>query len=122
MREKGLGWILKELSEDRQAKTRTDTMDLMRQTVPTTVGLKSTFFSQDGHLISNKKGKHPKGSLKRSREDYDPIDVSAPKRNLCSRRPGPHRRAPSLRSRGTLSTKKLEPNSKRALSHHLRCR
>ena len=96
MREKGLGWILRELSGDRQAKARTDAMDVdegAKQTVPktaniapgstvqpkATVDLESMAFSQGGHLMSNKKCKLPEGSFKRAKKSYEEIHVPAPK-------------------------------------------
>ena len=96
MRERGLGWILKELSGDRQAKARTDAMDVdegTKQIVPktaniapgstvqpkATVDLESMAFSQGGHLMSNKKCKLPEGSFKRARKGYEEIHVPAPK-------------------------------------------
>ena len=96
MRERGLGWILRELSGDRQAKAPTDAMDVddgAKQTVPktaniapgsmvqpkATVDLESMAFSQGGHLMSNKKCKLPEGSFKRARKSYEEIHVPAPK-------------------------------------------
>ncbi|KAF5370279.1 hypothetical protein D9758_006929 [Tetrapyrgos nigripes] len=96
MREKGVGWILRELSGDRQAKTRpTDSMDVdepVKQVPKTatlapgsttqpkgTVDLESMAFSQGGHLMSNKKCKLPDGSFKRSKKGYEEIHVPAPK-------------------------------------------
>ena len=96
MRERGLGWILRELSGDRQAKARTDVMDVDEgagQIVPktaniapgstvqpkATVDLESMAFSQGGHLMSNKKCKLPEGSFKRARKSYEEIHVPAPK-------------------------------------------
>lgn len=96
MRERGLGWILRELSGDRQAKARTDTMDVdggAKQKVPktaniapgstvqpkATVDLESMAFSQGGHLMSNKKCKLPEGSFKRAKKGYEEIHVPAPK-------------------------------------------
>ena len=96
MRERGLGWILRELSGDRQAKARTDPMNVdegAKQIVPktaniapgstvqpkATVDLESMAFSQGGHLMSNKKCKLPEGSFKRARKSYEEIHVPAPK-------------------------------------------
>jgi pre-mRNA-splicing helicase BRR2 len=96
MRERGLGWILRGLSGDRQAKARTDAMVVdegTKQTVPktaniapgstvqpkATVDLESMAFSQGGHLMSNKKCKLPEGSFKRTRKSYEEIHVPAPK-------------------------------------------
>ncbi|KAK2464636.1 hypothetical protein APHAL10511_003329 [Amanita phalloides] len=95
MREKGLGWILRELAGDRQTKARTDAMDVdeAKPEVPKTatlapgstlqpkrtLDLESMMFSQGGHLMSNKKCKLPEGSFKRSRKGYEEIHVPAPK-------------------------------------------
>ena len=98
MREKGLGWILRELAGDRQAKAQTgDAMDVDEQVksaqVPKTatlapgsvvqpkktVDLESMIFSQGGHLMSNKTTKLPQGSFKRAKKGYEEIHVPAPK-------------------------------------------
>lgn len=98
MREKGVGWILRELAGDRQAKASTglDAMDVdgkQPEAVPKTatlapgstvqpkgaVDLESMAFSQGGHLMSNKKCKLPEGSFKRARKGYEEIHVPAPK-------------------------------------------
>ncbi|KAJ2934391.1 hypothetical protein H1R20_g2701, partial [Candolleomyces eurysporus] len=94
MREKGVGWILKELAGEKTATT--DAMDVDQQpakTVPKTatlapgstvqpkrtVDLESLVFSQGGHLMSNKKCKLPEGSFKRARKGFEEIHVPAPK-------------------------------------------
>ncbi|KAI0731785.1 Sec63-domain-containing protein [Fomitopsis betulina] len=96
MREKGLGWILRELAGDRKAKVRSDAMDVDEKSkveVPktatlapgstvqpkATVDLEGMAFSQGGHLMSNKKCKLPEGSFKRSKKGYEEIHVPAPK-------------------------------------------
>jgi pre-mRNA-splicing helicase BRR2 len=96
IRERGLGWILRGLSGDRQAKARTDAMVVdegTKQTVPktanvvpgstvqpkATVDLESMAFSQGGHLMLNKRCKLPEGSFKRTRKSYGDIHVPAPK-------------------------------------------
>ncbi|EGO30085.1 putative RNA helicase [Serpula lacrymans var. lacrymans S7.9] len=97
MREKGVGWILRELAGDRQAKAPADGMDVnekvKQSNVPKTatlapgstvqpkrtVDLESMAFSQGGHLMSNKKCKLPDGSFKRARKGYEEIHVPAPK-------------------------------------------
>lgn len=96
MREKGLGWIIRELAGDRQAKSATNAnaMDVDKPvTVPKTatlapgstlqpkrtVDLESMAFSQGGHLMSNKKCKLPDGSFKRAKKGYEEIHVPAPK-------------------------------------------
>ena len=103
MREKGVGWILRELAGDRQAKkTHDDAMDVdpkeATAAVPKTatlapgstvqpkmtVDLESMAFSQGGHLMSNKKCKLPDGSFKRSRKGFEEIHVPAPKKHAGS--------------------------------------
>jgi len=98
MREKGLGWILRDLAGDRQAKANAeDAMDIDEQAksaqVPKTatlapgsvvqpkktVDLESMAFSQGGHLMSNKTTKLPQGSFKRAKKGYEEIHVPAPK-------------------------------------------
>jgi pre-mRNA-splicing helicase BRR2 len=97
MREKGVGWILRELAGDRQAKkAQDDAMDVdeKKPAVPKTatlapgstvqpkrmVDLESMAFSQGGHLMSNKKCKLPEGSFKRARKGYEEIHVPAPQK------------------------------------------
>ncbi|KAG6914415.1 hypothetical protein DXG01_000484, partial [Tephrocybe rancida] len=95
MREKGVGWILRELAGDRQTKARDDAMDVdSKPEVPKTatlapgstvqpkrtVDLESMAFSQGGHLMSNKKCKLPDGSFKRAKKGYEEIHVPAPKK------------------------------------------
>ncbi|KIM35850.1 hypothetical protein M413DRAFT_449581 [Hebeloma cylindrosporum] len=94
MREKGLGWILRELAGDRQAKSNDNAMDVDKPAVvpktatlapgstlqpKRTVDLESMAFSQGGHLMSNKKCKLPDGSFKRAKKGYEEIHVPAPK-------------------------------------------
>jgi pre-mRNA-splicing helicase BRR2 len=98
MREKSLGWILRELAGDRQAKAHADdAMDIDEQVknvhVPKTatlapgsvvqpkktLDLDSMAFSQGGHLMSNKTTKLPQGSFKRAKKGYEEIHVPAPK-------------------------------------------
>lgn len=101
MREKGVGWILRELAGDRKARgaAADDRMDVddkskLQQAVPQTgtlapgslvqprriLDLESMAFSQGGHLMSNKKCKLPEGSFKRSKKGYEEIHVPAPKK------------------------------------------
>ncbi|KAK7020512.1 putative ATP dependent RNA helicase [Favolaschia claudopus] len=99
MREKGVGWILRELAGDRQAAKAkpSDAMEVddeSKRNVPKTatlapgstlqpkrtVDLESMAFSQGGHLMSNKKCKLPEGSFKRARKGYEEIHVPAPKK------------------------------------------
>ena len=103
MREKGLGWILRERAGDRQAKkVHDDAMDVDSKSVsaiiPKTatlapgstvqpkrmIDLESMAFSQGGHLMSNKKCKLPDGSFKRSRKGFEEIHVPAPKKHSGS--------------------------------------
>ncbi|KAH8119267.1 Sec63-domain-containing protein [Phellopilus nigrolimitatus] len=101
MREKGVGWILRELAGDRKARAAAagDAMDVdekatAQQAVPKTgtlapgstaqprriLDLEGMAFSQGGHLMSNKKCKLPEGSFKRSKKGYEEIHVPAPKK------------------------------------------
>ncbi|KXN91384.1 hypothetical protein AN958_00907 [Leucoagaricus sp. SymC.cos] len=95
MREKGVGWILRELVGDKQTKKESDAMDVdeTKPEVPKTatlapgstvqpkhvLDLESMAFSQGGHLMSNKKCKLPEGSFKRAKKGYEEIHVPAPK-------------------------------------------
>ncbi|GAA6043916.1 hypothetical protein JCM8097_004108 [Rhodosporidiobolus ruineniae] len=97
MREKGCGWILKELRGD-TGKKRGDAMDVDGGIKPApdskkgtlapgslappprkTVDLESMSFSQGARLMSNKKVKLPEGSFKRSKKGYEEVHVPAPK-------------------------------------------
>ncbi|KAL0957930.1 hypothetical protein HGRIS_000111 [Hohenbuehelia grisea] len=97
MREKGVGWILRDLAGERQKnKASDDRMDVDASTaqVPKTatlapgstvqpkrtVDLESMAFSQGGHLMTNKKCKLPEGSFKRARKGYEEIHVPAPQK------------------------------------------
>lgn len=96
MREKGVGWILKELAGDRRSKPSVrdeNAMDVDVKKVPSTgtlapgsvpaprktLDLEGMAFSQGGHLMSNKKCTLPDGSFKRSKKGYEEIHVPAPK-------------------------------------------
>ena len=99
MREKNVGWILKELAGDRRIKASgrdEDAMDVVIKTpenAPSTgtlapgstpaprkmLDLEGMAFSQGGHLMSNKKCRLPDGSFKRSKKGYEEIHVPAPK-------------------------------------------
>jgi len=95
MREKGHGWILRELAGDRQVKANQgDAMDVdVKHEIPKTatlapgsvvqpkrvLDLEGMAFSQGGHLMSNKKVKLPDGSFKRAKKGYEEIHVPAPK-------------------------------------------
>lgn len=98
MREKGVGWILRELAGDRKARAGDNAMDVdgksVVQDVPKTgtvapgstvqpkriLDLEEMAFGQGGHLMSNKKCKLPEGSFKRSRKGYEEIHIPIPKR------------------------------------------
>jgi len=95
MREKEVGWILRELAGDGQAKPRSDAMHVDEPKIKVfktatvapssiaqpkrTVSLDSMAFSQGRHLMSNKKCKLPDGSFKRAKKGYEEIHVPAPK-------------------------------------------
>jgi pre-mRNA-splicing helicase BRR2 len=100
MREKGVGWILKQLAGDRRTKVSSrdaenamDIDDKEPRNVPSTgtlppgsapaprkmLDLEGMAFSQGGHLMSNKKCTLPDGSFKRSKKGYEEIHVPAPK-------------------------------------------
>lgn len=100
MREKGVGWILRDLAGDRRAKASgaEDAMDVDQpskvQQVPKTgtlapgsvvqprriLDLEGMAFSQGGHLMSNTKCSLPAGSTKRLKKGYEEIHVPAPKK------------------------------------------
>jgi pre-mRNA-splicing helicase BRR2 len=95
MREKGCGWILKELRGDVGKKDASGSTikpvasaDSKKGTlVPgslapaprKTVDLESMAFQQGARLMSNKKVKLPEGSFKRSKKGYEEVHVPAPK-------------------------------------------
>ena len=95
MCEKGHGWILHELSGDRQAKVNQgDAMDIdIKHEVPKTatlapgfivqpkraIYLESMAFSQGSPLMLNKKIKLPDGSFKLTKKGYEEILIPAPK-------------------------------------------
>ncbi|GAA5834693.1 hypothetical protein JCM9279_007084 [Rhodotorula babjevae] len=101
MREKGVGWILKELRGDSSSAARRgadgDAMDVDAKVAASgpskgtlkpgeaappprkTVDLESMAFAQGGRLMSNKKCKLPEGSFKRSKKGYEEVHVPAPK-------------------------------------------
>jgi pre-mRNA-splicing helicase BRR2 len=99
MREKNVGWILKELAGD-SAKTgrknasgmdvddtKIDRASLKGNLAPgavappprKTVDLEAMAFSQGARLMSNKKCKLPEGSFKRTKKGYEEVHVPAPK-------------------------------------------
>jgi pre-mRNA-splicing helicase BRR2 len=92
MRERNVGWILKELRGDRTKRQAADadTMDVdMQEAVPKTatiapgsllapkriLDLESMAFAQGGHLMSNKKTTLPPGTVKRTKKGYEEIHV-----------------------------------------------
>ena len=106
MREKGVGWILKELASSAPAvldvsnrlKTASNGDGMNVDTEPElasipkaniaagslvqprgTVDLESMIFSQGARLMSNKKCRLPEGSFKRSKKGYEEIHVPPPK-------------------------------------------
>lgn len=96
MREKGVGWILKELAGDTATKASRggsgatakpdpamSKLNLAPGTVAPaprkTVDLESMAFSQGARLMSNKKCKLPEGSFKRTKKSYEEVHVPAPK-------------------------------------------
>lgn len=100
MRERGLGWITRELQGDRKANAAAggDAMDVddgprQTQSVPKTgtiapgstaqprrvLDLENMAFSQGGHLMTNKKCKLPEGSFKRAKKGYEEIHIPTPK-------------------------------------------
>ena len=90
MREKGVGWILRELRGDRKQAAQ----DRVEPVVPTkatlapgsvaqprrTIDIDSLIFTEGGHLMSRKKVKLPEGSFKRQMKGYEEIHVPEPKR------------------------------------------
>ncbi|KAF8328166.1 Sec63-domain-containing protein [Cantharellus anzutake] len=96
MREKGVGWILKQLSGDRtkQFGVGEHGIDIEPQSGQAslhsnfqaqasqprqTVDLDGMAFSQGGRLMSNKKVTLPDGSFKRSKKGYEEIYIPPPK-------------------------------------------
>lgn len=96
MREKGVGWILKELSGDRtKPSALSDQMDVdihlgsvgqkavldaeAAALALKAVDLEGMAFAQGGHLMSNKKVSLPEGSFKRSKKGYEEIHIPPPK-------------------------------------------
>ena len=94
MREKGVGWILRELRGDRKRAAE----DAAEATAPTkanlapgsvaqprrVIDIDSLIFSEGGHLMSRKKVKLPEGSFKRQAKGYEEIHVPEPKRRDAS--------------------------------------
>ena len=90
MREKGVGWILRELRGERKAAVvdNAETAVASKATIgPGTfaqprkvIDIDSLIFSEGGHLMSRKKVKLPEGSFKRQMKGYEEIHVPEPKR------------------------------------------
>lgn len=98
MREKGVGWILRELSGSRSSKANAMDVDLdepvksakpMATLAPGTLGvqprrtvdLNSMIFTEGSHLNSNRKPTLPKGlTTKVSFKGYDQITIKPPKK------------------------------------------
>lgn len=102
MREKGVGWILKELASGAAAEAAAAAnggMDVDSKPAPEaltvpkaniqagslvqprgTVDLESMMFSQGARLMSNKKCRLPEGSYKKSKKSYEEIHVPPPKK------------------------------------------
>ena len=90
MREKGAGWILRELRGDRKvvAEKATETSIPAKATLAPgsvaqprrVIDIDSLIFSEGGHLMSRKKVKLPEGSFKRQMKGYEEIHVPEPKR------------------------------------------
>jgi pre-mRNA-splicing helicase BRR2 len=91
MREKGLGWVLKELNTNAMASNRMDIDSLKKPSnkvslAPGTtappprklVDLESMAFSAGSRLMSNKKCSLPAGSFKRQKTGYEEVHVPAP--------------------------------------------
>ncbi|KAK4686317.1 pre-mRNA-splicing helicase BRR2, partial [Tremellales sp. Uapishka_1] len=90
MREKGVGWILRQLQGDRKQAAE----DATEITVPTkatiapgsvvqprrVIDIDSLIFTEGGHLMSRKKVKLPEGSFKRQMKGYEEIHVPEPKK------------------------------------------
>ncbi|KAK0556085.1 Pre-mRNA-splicing helicase BRR2 [Tilletia horrida] len=104
MREKGLGWILKQLRSsggkvagsepvpmliDEDTKERVRKMTSRATLAPGTtakprkgVDLEAMAFTQGGHLNTNAKVKLPEGSFKRTKKGYEEIHIPAPVKAL----------------------------------------
>lgn len=90
MREKGVGWILRELRGDRKADGETQAAVPIPSTATLAPGsvaqpqrvidIDSLIFTEGGHLMSRKKVKLPEGSFKRQFKGYEEIHVPEPKR------------------------------------------
>ncbi|WWD21866.1 hypothetical protein CI109_106354 [Kwoniella shandongensis] len=91
MREKGVGWILRELRGGRDKETANKQTEIPVSTKATlepgsvaqprrVIDIDSLIFTEGGHLMSRKKVKLPEGSFKRQMKGYEEIHVPEPKR------------------------------------------
>ncbi|WOO77743.1 U5 small nuclear ribonucleoprotein helicase [Vanrija pseudolonga] len=91
MREKGAGWILRDLRSGRKAADADAAQPVAVPTKGTlapgsvaqpqrVIDIDSLIFSEGGHLMSRKKVKLPEGSFKRQFKGYEEIHVPEPKR------------------------------------------
>ncbi|WVF70387.1 hypothetical protein IAT40_005177 [Kwoniella sp. CBS 6097] len=91
MREKGAGWILRELRGGRKAPVGAEAAVVNVPTKATlapgsiaqprrVIDIDSLIFTEGGHLMSRKKVKLPEGSFKRQMKGYEEIHVPEPKR------------------------------------------
>lgn len=108
MREKGAGWILKELAtaaaaqaangkngaagdEDMQVSAPAEVAAIPKTNIQAgslvqpkgTVDLDSMMFGQGARLMSNKKCRLPEGSFKRSKKGYEEIHIPAPEKKAA---------------------------------------
>lgn len=102
MRERGVGWILKELASAEAAAAQAANGDVDVSAAPAevatipkanlqpgslvqpkgTVDLDSMMFGQGSRLMSNKKCRLPEGSFKRSKKGYEEIHIPAPEKAI----------------------------------------
>ena len=94
MREKGVGWILRELSGKAAAKAepangmdvdapvtaKSERAAVAKVEPRSVVDIDSMVFQQGGRLMSNKKCRLPEGSFKRTKKGYEEVHVPAPTR------------------------------------------
>lgn len=90
MREKGVGWILRELRGIAKKPDHVSTSVVIPKTATIqpgtiaqprkTIDIDSLIFSEGGHLLTAKKVRLPEGSFKRQMKGYEEIHVPEPKR------------------------------------------
>lgn len=96
MREKGVGWILREMRGDRKAAAEDNKAEVVVPTKGTLapgsvakpqriIDIDSLIFTEGGHLMSRKKVKLPEGSFKRQFKGYEEIHVPEPKKREVQR-------------------------------------